>query len=83
MKNKCTCKHHWVSMLVMVLTWISAVLFLWSAWSGNVVWNFGPDGWFTHTVVFALIGITMSKGCNCCCGRACCEVCPVDGKKEM
>jgi len=51
-----------------LLTWVAAVLFLWTAWKGMPVFGFGAGAYFDHVVVFALLGFgLMSSGmCKCC-----------------
>jgi hypothetical protein len=82
--NKCSCGHHWLADLIMVLTWVAGVGFVWSTWSGNLFLGRTMDELFQHVIVFAILGMGMRKACKCCCnssgcGQNGCGTCKIDG----
>jgi len=61
----CKCVHHWVAKILVVLAWVSAVVYCWAAWRSVLVWNIDATQWFYHVVVFVLLAFSM-KFCGCC-----------------
>lgn len=65
--SKCRCPHHIVAIVIGVLTWVSAILFLWTAWRSTLIFGFNAGAYFSHVVVFALLGFGLMSGmCKCC-----------------
>ncbi len=76
--DKCRCSHHVFVKILVVLAWVSGVLFFWSSWGTRVFWGFDASYWAWTVVVLALL--SRSLKCGCCCGDKHCQTCPVDGK---
>ena len=79
--GKCRCPHHWVMKLLILLAWVSGVLFFWASWASRTFWGFDASYWAWTVVVLVLLTKT-GKGCRCCCGGMHCNMCPTD-KKQM
>lgn len=65
MHGNCKCFHHWVSKVLVVLAWVSAVAFWWAAWKGTTVWAKDAGFWFQDVVVFSLLTFG-TVFCGCC-----------------
>jgi uncharacterized membrane protein len=75
--KNCGCAHHWVIRVLVVLTWVAAVLFFWSSWAARAFFGFDALYWAWTVVILTLLAKT-SGGCRCCCGDTHCETCAVD-----
>ena len=65
MHGNCKCGHHWCAKVLVVLAWVSAILFWWTGWKDVAVWGTNADGFFKAVVVFVLLAFT-TKYCGCC-----------------
>lgn len=84
MHGNCKCGHHVIAKLLMLLAWVSAILFFVSG-SKGLVWNMDVDQYFQLVIVFSLLlfgtkfcgccwkGKMMSGGMNCACTCGNCE----------
>ena len=73
--SNCRCGHHKLAKLVGLLALLSAIGFWVAAWRHAPLFGIGHIHYFEEFVVFALIGISMQRGCSCCCGG--CASCSV------
>jgi hypothetical protein len=73
--QNCRCGHHILVKIVVVLAWVSGVLFFWTSWSSHpVVWGFNSAYWAWTVVILVLLA--KSVKCRCCCGDKHCQTCP-------
>ena len=75
--DKCRCGHHGFAKLVVLLAWISGVLFFWASWGTRTLWGFDAMYWAWSVVVLVLLAKSMQGVCRCCCGDMHCQTCPV------
>lgn len=66
MMHGCKCWHHMIDKVLVLLAWISAVLFFWSSWGNRLFWGFNASYW--AWVVVILVLLANSKSCCKCCG---------------
>jgi len=74
--DRCNCPHHGFVKLLLVLAWISGVLFFWASFASRAFWGLDASFWAWSVVVLVLLSRSMR--CKCCCGDKHCNVCPVD-----
>ncbi|MEK7583103.1 MAG: hypothetical protein AAB483_01705 [Patescibacteria group bacterium] len=72
--NNCKCFHHGFAKVMSVLAGLAAIAFLYTAWSGNLLFDMPGDGYFAHVVVFSLV-MFGTKMCKCCCDAGCGKGC--------
>jgi len=65
MHNNCKCPHHMANKVLMLLVWVSGVLFFWSSWGIRTFWGFDALYWAWSVVVLSLMAFS-SKLCGCC-----------------
>ena len=75
--DNCKCGHHWVAKLLVLLAWVSGVLFFWGAFAGRVFFNLDPGFYAWSVVILFLLAKTMGSSCKCCCGDKHCNTCSV------
>lgn len=76
--DKCRCPHHAVTKVLVLLAWVSGILFFWSSWGTRVFWGFDAGYWAWTVVILVLL--SKSVKCKCCCGDKHCQTCPTNGK---
>ncbi len=79
--DNCNCKHHVVAQIMVVLTWVSAILFFWSSLGTRTFWGFDAGYWAWTVIIFAVLARSMK--CKCCCGGKHCQTCSIDTSKGM
>jgi hypothetical protein len=65
MHNKCGCGHHWGEKVLMVLVWVSGLIFFWTSLRMTQFWGYESPYFAWATVVLGFMGLSM-KGCGCC-----------------
>ncbi len=65
MHGNCKCPHHMIVKLLMVLVWVSAILFWWASWKVQSAGRLGADHLFKEVIVFTLLAFS-KKFCGCC-----------------
>ena len=65
MHGNCRCHHHKISKNLMLLAWVSGILFFWGSWAGRMFWGFDAVYWAWSVVVLVLLMKT-TKFCGCC-----------------
>lgn len=78
--SKCGCPHHKLAKVAMVLGGLSVIGFWITSWTHMRLVGISQDHYLKEFIVFALILISMHRGCSCCCGG--CENCTVEGMGE-
>lgn len=64
-KQNCKCPHHWVNLVLMILVWVSGILFFWTSLRQVAVWGFESLYYAWAAVVLTLMNLA-SKHCGCC-----------------
>jgi len=72
--NNCKCGHHGFAKLLMALGGLSALAFLYTAWSHSTLLGLDINDYFEHVVVFSLM-MFGTKWCRCCCDTGCGKNC--------
>lgn len=65
MYGNCKCFHHWVTKLLILFAWISAIAFWLSEWRGTTVWGKESAHWFQDVVIVSLLAFG-TVFCGCC-----------------
>ena len=65
MHGNCGCFHHWVTKILVVLAWLSAIGFWWATKSGGFIWGMDADHLFKDVVILSLLAYG-TKFCGCC-----------------
>lgn len=81
--DNCRCPHHVFSKLLVLLIWVSGVLFFWSSWGARTFWGFNASYWAWTVVVIFLLAKSIGGMCRCCCGDKHCDKCSVQPGKQM
>ena len=77
--SRCKCQHHKVGWLVKILAGVSALGFWIATLKHGSFFGISEIHFFKEFVVFALISISMHRGCTCCGGGG--VNCSVEGMK--
>ena len=64
MHGNCSCPHHFVVKVLMLIAWIAGILFFWTSWRMVTVWGFESPYYAWVVVVSSLLALT-SKYCGC------------------
>ena len=54
--GQCKCFHHVFAKVLMILGFVAAILFLYTAWFKTLVWGADYGFYFMHVIVFAIMG---------------------------
>lgn len=73
--KKCRCPHHIFAKIVMGLGGIATILFLYTVWSGKLLFDLGSDAYFQHIIAFAILAWSTTRFCKCCCDMGCGKNC--------
>lgn len=64
-KGMCGCGHHIVAKVLVLLAWVSGILFFWTSLKGVAVWGFDA-GYYAWVVVILTLLTGGLKHCGCC-----------------